>query len=259
VVTEFQLKAGMHVRHLKSVDSTNAEAMRLAASGECGPMWVWADVQLQGRGRHGRHWHSQAGNLYATLLLSFEEAPEEPASISLAAPLAVVSTLNCFLPGPVKARLKWPNDVLLAGRKAAGILVESATGGPGGRWVVALGCGLNIRHAPRRSRYGATSLLEHGAIVEPLAVLQELAVQMTRVLSTWDRGAGLDAIRAEWISHAEGMGQRLAVARGEGRLSGTFDGLAPSGALRLRLADGQVVDISAGEVISIDLAGETVV
>ena len=163
---------GARARHLTSVDSTNAEALRLAQAGEEGPLWIWADVQEQGRGRRGRRWDSAAGNLYATLLVTLDALPGQAASLSLAAPLAVLATVNDFLTGDMRARLKWPNDVLLAGRKVAGILVESLTTTCHNRYIFAIGCGLNLRHAPASSRYGATSLSNHGAAASPACCAQ---------------------------------------------------------------------------------------
>ncbi len=218
---------------------------------------MWADSQLHGRGRQGRRWESEAGNLYASLLVTFDVRMSEAAGISLAAPLAVVATLNSFLPESAEARLKWPNDVLVSGRKVAGILVESTAIEHADQYVFIIGCGLNLRHAPVRSRYGATSLDEHGAAVSPLAALEVLARHMAVVLALWDGGAGMAAIRSAWISHAEGIGKRLVVRRGEEALAGTFEDLAPSGALRLRLGDGRIAEIAAGEVCSIDHSGET--
>lgn len=250
---EFRLAAGVRARHLAAVDSTNAEALRLAAAGEPGPLWIWADAQREGRGRQGRRWESQAGNLYATLLISCDVRPADASSLSLAAPLAVVETLNAFLHQPLRARLKWPNDVLVEARKVAGILVESTLAGLNDRHLFVIGCGLNLAHAPLRSRYGATSLAEHGAVVSPGKALEMLARRMTAVLALWDGGAGIAAVCTAWIGHADGLGRRMLVKRGDEPLSGTFEGLAASGALRLRLDDGRVAEINAGEVLSVDL------
>jgi BirA family biotin operon repressor/biotin-[acetyl-CoA-carboxylase] ligase len=255
---EIRLATGERARHLPTVDSTNGEAFRLAAAGEKGPLWLWADIQLQGRGRQGRRWESEPGNLYATLLLSFDEWPARAASLSLAAPLAVVATLNDFLPGSTRARLKWPNDVLVDNRKVAGILVESSTTADK-RHVFAVGCGLNLHQAPLRSRYGATSLFDHGVNVAPLMALEALARQMRSAISTWNGGLGIAEIRNAWLKHADGLGQRIVVMRGDDALSGTFEGLAHSGALQLRLSDGQLAEIHAGEVLSVDVTGETAV
>ncbi len=252
-----ELAIGAPARHLTSVDSTNAEALRLAQAGEQGPLWIWADVQHEGRGRRGRRWDSVAGNLYATLLITLDARPNNAASLSLAAPLAVLATVNGFLSDRMRARLKWPNDVLLGGRKVAGILVESLTMPSRDRYVFAIGCGLNLRHAPLSSRYGATSLSEHGVDASPVAALEVLVREMALALAMWDGGAGVAAVCAAWMSHADGLGRRMVVKRGDEPLSGTFAGLADSGALLLRLADGQLVEINAGEVLSADIMPET--
>ena len=123
--TFVRLPHGYRLRHLAEIDSTNAEAMRLSAAGDQGPLWFWADRQLHGRGRQGRSWISEAGNLYATLLLTLEMPAAAAGSLSVAVSLAVLGVLRRFIASEAKLELKWPNDVLIDGRKAAGILVES--------------------------------------------------------------------------------------------------------------------------------------
>ena len=111
---------------LDEVDSTNAEARRRAEAGELGPLWIVARRQTAGRGRRGRDWSSDAGNLFATLLTTTRKPPAEAAQVTFLAALAVADLLDAFArPGAVS--IKWPNDVMLAGRKAAGVLL----GGPG--------------------------------------------------------------------------------------------------------------------------------
>jgi BirA family transcriptional regulator, biotin operon repressor / biotin---[acetyl-CoA-carboxylase] ligase len=106
------------------IDSTNAEARRRAEAGEGGPVWITAGRQTAGRGRRGRAWSSEAGNLAATLLTTTDVPPAEAAQLSFVAALAACDLAETCL-GAGSARLKWPNDILVFGKKAAGILVES--------------------------------------------------------------------------------------------------------------------------------------
>ena len=107
----------------EDIDSTNAEARRLAEGGETGPLWITALRQHAGRGRRGRAWETGDGNLAATYLFTTRKPAAEAAQVSFVAALAVADLIEAFVPdGPVT--LKWPNDPLIAGAKAAGILVE---------------------------------------------------------------------------------------------------------------------------------------
>ena len=131
---------GIGLRHHDMLDSTNEEAKRLARAGERGPLWVVAAHQTAGRGRHGREWVSASGNLFATLLL--EAAPRNSPQIGFIAGIAAADVIARYVPdGSVK--LKWPNDVLIGGRKVAGILVDRVSDR-----VVAAGIGINLSHCP---------------------------------------------------------------------------------------------------------------
>ena len=116
---------GYRLIRFDELDSTNSEARRLAEAGEPGPLWIIAREQTAGRGRRGRIWDSQPGNLAATLLLRPRRRAAVARSLSFAAALAVADMVAHFAPQP-RSRVKWPNDVLLDGRKLAGILLEAA-------------------------------------------------------------------------------------------------------------------------------------
>ncbi|RZJ74471.1 MAG: biotin--[acetyl-CoA-carboxylase] ligase, partial [Brevundimonas sp.] len=124
-----------------TIDSTNAEARRRAETGEAGPVWLVARRQTQGRGQVARF----AGP-GATLLMTTRMPPAEAAQVSFVAALAVANLLDAFA-RPAAVSLKWPNDVLLDGRKASGILIESVPRALGGLWL-AVGIGVNLAHAP---------------------------------------------------------------------------------------------------------------
>src|SRR5690606_16714456 len=113
---------------------------------ETGPLWISARRQSEGRGRRGRAWESDSGNLAATLLTVTRKAPAEAAQITFIAALAVADLLDAYAP-PSLVTIKWPNDVMLAGQKASGILVESGAHASGGLWL-AVGIGVNLAQAP---------------------------------------------------------------------------------------------------------------
>lgn len=232
-----------------AIDSTNAEAARQAKAGEQGPVWLWAKAQTKGRGRQDRPWASAPGNLYATLLTA-AEGPR-PADLSFAMALALHdAAARCLAPGAAALlALKWPNDLLLDGAKVSGLLLETvgrraADGAP----LLAIGFGLNIAHRPEIAAYRAACLAEHGATVTPAEALEHLAGAVAYWMARWDAGSGFSAIREAWLARATGLGTRIEVASGRERCAGVFEDLAEDGALVLRLADGGVKRILAGDV-----------
>ena len=134
---------------MKLSDSTNEEAKRLARKGERGPLWITALRQTAGRGRHGREWVSKDGNLFATLLMAV--AQRNSSQIAFIAGIASADLCARYVPRET-VKLKWPNDVLIGGRKAAGVLVEQATD----RLVAGAGIGIDLAHCP--AGIGAVSI-----------------------------------------------------------------------------------------------------
>jgi BirA family biotin operon repressor/biotin-[acetyl-CoA-carboxylase] ligase len=229
------------------LDSTNAEARRRAEAGEAGPVWITARLQTAGRGRRGRTWSTQPGNLAATLLTLTDRPPAEAAQLSFVAALAACDLADTCL-GAGAACLKWPNDVLIHGRKAVGILVESGTR-PDGRLWLAVGVGVNLAHAPQDVDRPATAFAEHmsGPPPEPLAALDVMATAFERWRKVWST-TGFAAIAAGWTERATGLGQRCEARLPNRSVSGVAEGMDVDGALRLRLDDGGLERITAGDV-----------
>ena len=231
----------------EELDSTNDEARRRADAGEAGPVWITAALQTAGRGRRGRAWSTQRGNLAATLLTTTDRSPAEAAQLSFVAALAACDLADtCLNPGA--ARLKWPNDVLVHGRKAVGILVESGAREDGRLWL-AVGIGVNLAHAPHDVERPAAAFAEFmsGRPPEPLVALEVLATSFERWRSAWAT-QGFAPIAAGWSERAAGIGQRCEARLPNRTLSGVAEGLDPDGALRLRLDDGGLERITAGDV-----------
>ncbi len=240
------LDTGHPVRHFDRIDSTNLEARRLADHGECGPLWLWADEQTLGRGRLGRSWVSEPGNLYATFLFSIAEGPQAAAQVSFVAALAVHDTVTALRPA-FSPLIKWPNDVLIDGAKFCGVLPEVVGANP---TRIAIGCGVNIAHAPEGTPYPVTAL---GADLSVETVLTELDRNLSHRLQTWDEGRGFNLIRDAWRMRALGVGGEVSATAGTRQLSGTFRGLAADGALLLEEASGTLTPIHAGEVTFAEL------
>lgn len=230
------------------IDSTNAEARRRAEAGEAGPVWLTAARQTAGKGRRGRAWETGAGgNLAATLLLTTRRPPAEAAQISFVAAMAVADLADAFVPASLVS-LKWPNDPLISGRKVSGILIESGAAPMGGLWL-AVGVGVNLAEAPTAAERPATTFAAHMTAPppKPLEALPVLAEAFDRWLTVWDR-LGFPAIADAWTRRAHGLGQSCTARLGTETLEGIAEGLDPDGALRLRLPDGMLRRITAGDV-----------
>ena len=245
---------GVEVLRLEEVDSTNAEARRRAEAGETGPLWITARRQTAGRGRRGRSWETGAGNLAATLLTATAKPPVEAAQVAFVAALAVADLALAYVPDAL-VRLKWPNDVLVDGRKLSGVLIESGTRADGRLWL-AVGVGVNLKSGPVAADRPATTLADHlragvAAPPTPDAALDVLAKAFDRRFETWER-YGFEPICTAWTARAE-LGRACTVRLDRETMEGVAEALDTDGALKLRLADGSVRRITAGDVF---FAGE---
>jgi len=232
------------------IDSTNAEARRRAEGGETGPVWITARRQTAGRGRRGRGWSTEPGNLAATLLTTTRKPAAEAAQVAFVAALAVAELCDAFVPESL-VRIKWPNDVLVDGAKVSGILIESGSLADGGLWL-AVGCGVNLAHAPFDTPYPATCLGAHlkDGVAEPPApseAMARFAVAFGKWLRAWEEG-GFAPVAEAWTARAMGLGAFCVARLGTETVEGTAEGLDLDGALRLRLGSGDLRRITAGDV-----------
>ena len=235
---------------LDEIDSTNAEARRRAEAGERGPLWLLARRQTAGRGRRGRAWDGGTGNLTATLLLTLDRSPLEAAQLAFVAAVAAGQAIAAYVP-PGRVGLKWPNDVLIDGKKVCGMLIETGAAPVGGLWA-AIGIGINLADHPSQVERPATSVaknMPHGMIHPPTpdAALARLAEAMDRALALW-LTQGFGPIRSAWTARAAGLGGPCTARLERETMQGIAEGLDADGALLLRLPDGQCRRITAGDV-----------
>lgn len=234
----------------KEITSTNSWLMAQAAQGEAEGAVALADVQTAGKGRLGRTWQSPPG---AGLLFSILFRPKSPATAGQA--MMVVATgvvAGIAEVTGLSPRLKWPNDVLLGGRKVAGLLAEATTDPASGQTDVVVGVGLNVNlraedfPPPPAGGTPATSLL--AALGRPVdrvsllrAILAATEIRYDAVLT----GASPLPI---WRGLLETLGQRVRVVGGEAPVEGIAEDVGPDGSLLVRTAEGDLVTIAAGEV-----------
>ena len=233
----------------ESTGSTNDEAKRAAAAGAPSRSVFVADAQTAGRGRQGRVWHSPAGaNLYLSILLRPEAAPAAVAPFALVVGLAVAEEVDaCF--GSSRARVKWPNDVWIEGRKIAGILLEaSIAGGRVSSLVVGVGVDVHTESFPEEIAGVATSLAILGAPRRDRAALAAgITARVVDAEATFvARGFApfLEAVRARDAL----AGRRVRI---DG-VTGRAEGVADDGCLQIRLESGELSRVVAGHVELLD-------
>jgi len=232
---------------MAEIDSTSEEAKRRAESGAPEGTLVSADWQTAGHGRRARPWHSPAGNLYFSIVLRPDCPPGRAAQLSYAGALAVGGAIEELLPPGVSLHYKWPNDVLIDGRKTAGVLLESAMAAAGGLAWLVVGIGINVISHPDYVSYPATHLAAHRAGTDLGVLLERVAKKFLVWHKVWRRGAFAE-IRERWLERAVGVGGAIEVSLDSGLLHGEFVTVDDDGALVLTAQDGARIRVPAGDV-----------
>lgn len=237
-------------RILAEVDSTNAEAARIASQ-LAGPEWILGLNQTAARGRRGRAWMFPKGNFAGTLVLRPTETPDIVALRSFTVSLALYDALVQAGVRPEALALKWPNDVLLNGGKVAGILLESF--GAGGQVAhLAIGVGVNLAAAPE------VADVEPGA-VRPVSLAEDAGVSiapeefltlLARSYAAWEMKfttLGFGPIREAWLSRAARIGEVITARTSRDETIGTFETVDLQGNLILKTSKARVA-IAAADV-----------
>lgn len=210
----------------------------LVRSGASEGLWLRAERQTAGKGRQGREWASPEGNLYISTVVRIRPGEPAAATLALVAAVALQETIALFA---VRPMIKWPNDLLVNGAKLSGILLERVDD------AVIVGFGVNLAHCPVGLGQPATSVSIYAPPPEPQVVADTLAEIFARWLSRWRDG--IAPVRERWLARAHPIGTALTARLADGTsVDGLFDGLTSDGALMLRLADGTVRAIHAGDV-----------
>jgi BirA family transcriptional regulator, biotin operon repressor / biotin---[acetyl-CoA-carboxylase] ligase len=243
--------AGYRLVALGATGSTNDDAVAAARDGDPGLLWVTAGEQLAGRGRHGRAWASPPGNLHASLLLVDPCEPAIAPELGFVAGLALHEAVEAVTgAGVPRVALKWPNDLLVDGAKAAGLLLEGHR--IGRSLAVVVGFGVNVAAAPAETPYPAATLQSLRPGLRPETLFEALSGAVARDLAAWRpaRTGAADpfgAIRARWLERAAGLGVDVRLRLPSGERHGVFEGLDRSGRLQLKTASGLEL-IDAGDL-----------
>ena len=201
--------------------------------------WLVALTQEGGKGRQGRAWHSIDGNFTGSTLVRLRPSDPPAPSLALAAGLALIEAIDVVAPD-APTSLKWPNDLMIGDAKLAGILLERT-----GDRIVA-GFGVNLAHAPDIANRKTVGL-QSAADIRPQAFAAVLAGKFAQLLVAWRSSEPVQFAQA-WMARAHPIGTPLEVHSSPGdRVAGTFDGIEPDGAMRLK-RDGMIDIIRAGDV-----------
>jgi len=241
---------GCKIHNFESIDSTNDEADRLASKGAAEGEVVIADCQTSGRGRLDRHWESPAGkNIYLSLILRPPTEPQSTSQLTLVAAVVVAETLAKF--SKEKPFVKWPNDVLIDGKKVCGILTEASASKDKVEHVI-IGIGINVNTELEdfsdEIKETATSLL---LVNRSESERDEIVSSLFQEFEKWYRlylDEGFSSIRKKYISLSCLEGQKVEVVFGDEHKNGVAHGIDESGALLLKRDNGQVEQIIAGDV-----------
>lgn len=241
------LPSGVRHTAYAEVVSTNSTCLELARSGDDGNHWVSAEKQTSGKGSRGRSWDSLTGNLFASLLLKNPSEEKLLATLTFVASLAIRDLIVNLAPNrQVDVRLKWPNDVLLKGKKLSGILLENHQ--VKGDNMVIVGIGINVQSSPKEALFPAISLKEFGIKSVAPDLFFQLAQYMQNRLDQWDCGLGFENTKEDWLKHAAKLGEQVQVKQSNETLNGIFEGLSEDGRMLLKTANGQLKKISTADI-----------
>ena len=245
-------RLGTTIHHFLEAGSTNDAARQLAEQGAPEGTLVLAEEQTQGKGRLGRSWFSERGaGIYASILLRPVLKPRDAAVLTLVAAVAGSEAIEqaCGL----RADIKWPNDLLLSGRKCCGILSEMQAGGDDIRYVI-VGIGINVNHSafPEELGQSATSLrIEGSQIYSRVVVLCEFLLRFELLYDDLQRGSQATVLQ-RWVDRSSfAFGKQVSVDLGSGKkVEGQTAGLSALGNLKVKRADGRMEEVMSGDIVA---------
>jgi BirA family biotin operon repressor/biotin-[acetyl-CoA-carboxylase] ligase len=248
------VSAGYRLEAFDEIGSTNVEAMERGRQSDRGSVWFVTTMQTAGRGRRQRAWIAPRGNLASSVLEVLKVTPATAATLGFAAGLATAAALQKVSveaalragPGGLRYDLKWPNDVLVGGKKLVGISLDAE--GVDDRLAIVAGIGTNIVGAPEGTPTPAISLAALGVHVGAEELFTALSDTWVEFRGIWNNGRGFGDIRKLWLERAANLGQPVAIMSAGSTIEGTFDTIDEQGCMIVRTSAGQRVPITAGDV-----------
>ena len=242
-------RMGRQIRYFSRIDSTNQYAKRIAEEGAPDGTLIIADEQTAGKGRSGRTWVTPPAEAIAfTLLLRPKLSPDRISMVTLVMGLAVTNAVNSLY--GVSAGIKWPNDVVITGRKLCGILTEmSAEVRQVNYIVIGVGINANLTSFPEEIREIATSLkLEMGRDINRAELIARVMTEFERLYAEFEAQGDLGAVMQEYNELCLNAGSKVRVLDPNGEYTGTSRGINSMGELLVETEDGQMQEVYAGEV-----------
>lgn len=225
------LPTGYQLHAFDSLESTSTTAKDMAAKGCPHGTIVWAKEQTKGRGRHGNSWTSLDGNLFCSFVFYPDIPKSQWGQMSFVTAVALAEVIESY---GIECQVKWPNDVMIDGKKTAGILLEAEDN------RVIVGVGVNLVAMP-------DGFARVGQAATPEDVLQKLSWRLAHWLDVW-QSQGFESVRAAWLKRAFAHHQPIKARLATETLDGIFEDLDETGALVLRLEDNTIKNITSGEV-----------
>ncbi len=226
-----------------TMDEARARAYKEAKTGDV----IIAKHQTKGRGRRGRTWNSFPGNLHMTYVTYLDVPLDIAPQLSLVSCVGLCEELSRYIPPKLELTYKWPNDVLLGGKKVGGFLLEALPHPDKVETCYLIGCGINLCTFPEDVRYPATSFSAEGLDLTVEEIQQGLAGSLERYITAW-RKEGFEPIRDLWMKRAAFVGTRISVEMGGETHEGQFEGIDAQGAMVLQTKD-KLMTISVGDVL----------
>lgn len=241
--------AGHKIIYDKQIDSTNEAAKRAGDAGEVHGTVFRADRQTAGKGRRGRSWHSEEeNNLYFTILLKPELSPEKTSMLTLVMAYAVAKAIRECI--GLEAMIKWPNDIVVNGRKVCGILSEMKLEGMAVDYCV-IGVGVNVgqKEFPEDIQEMATSLsVESGKEIDCTLLLQAVLNCFEQAYESFMRAGSLAPLQKEYNTLLINRDRQVRVLDPKGEYEGIARGITETGELMVETAEGVCKKVYAGEV-----------
>jgi BirA family biotin operon repressor/biotin-[acetyl-CoA-carboxylase] ligase len=236
------------IHEYEEIGSTIDEIKSLLEQGAGEGTVVRADRQTAGRGRRGRRWISETGNLYCSLILAPECPLIQATQLSFVMAIAVGEAIIPYLKAPEVLSYKWPNDLLLNRKKVAGILIETESDGGDLAHTCVASVGVNLQSVPHNPDYPVTALSQHSDRDVSCGVLLPVLLEHINIYYQLWREQGFDSIRQKWLERGHAFNQEMAIMVGNTKHNGKYKGLSAEGALLIEGEDGLMHELTSAEV-----------